>query len=81
MLEKTISIYKKIAFPDHYEFSKKEIEKIIYEAKDKNLTLLTSEKDYYRIKKYNFKEVKYIKIKLNISDEDKFLKKINKFVI
>ena len=63
-------------FPDHYEFSKKEIEKIIYEAKDKNLTLLTSEKDYYRIKKYNFKEVKYIKIKLNISDEDKFLKKL-----
>ena len=36
MLEKNnIDLQKKIAFPDHYEFSKKEIEKIIYEAKDK----------------------------------------------
>ena len=39
MLEKNnIDLQKKIAFPDHYEFSKKEIEKIIYEATDKNLT-------------------------------------------
>ena len=81
MLEKNnINLQKKMSFPDHYEFSKEEVEKIIDEASEKNLTLLTSEKDYYRIKKFNFKEIKYIKIKLNISDEDKFLKKINNFI-
>ena len=76
LIENNVNIKKKIAFPDHYEFSKHEVEKIINESLEKNLMLLTSEKDYYRIKKYNFKNIKYIKIKLKIAREDEFLKKL-----
>ena len=41
------------------------------------MTILTSEKDFYRLKKYNFKEIKYIKIKLKMTNEKRFLEKVN----
>ncbi len=77
LLENNIDLQKKLAFPDHYELSKHEIEKIIKEASEKKLVILTSEKDFYRLKKYNFKEIRYIKIRLKIINEKRFLKKIN----
>jgi len=80
LIENDINIQKKIAFPDHYEFSRDEIKKIINESLEKNFILLTSEKDYYRIKKYNFKDIRYVKMKLNIINEHKFLKTINNFI-
>jgi len=77
LLENNIDLQKKVAFPDHYELSKYEIEKIIKEASEKKLVILTSEKDFYRLKKYNFKEIRYIKIRLKIINEKRFLEKIN----
>ena len=77
LVENDIDLKKKVAFPDHYNFSKNELEKIINEASKNNLVILTSEKDYFRIKKYNFEEIKYIKIRLKINNEDRFLEKIN----
>ena len=77
LIENDIDLQKKVAFPDHYELSKYEIEKIIKEASEKKLVILTSEKDFYRFKKYNFKEIRYIKIRLKIINEKKFLEKIN----
>ncbi len=74
--ENKIEIQKKIIFPDHYEFSKNEIEKIIGEASEKKLIPLTSEKDYFRIKKLDMKNINYIKVRLKINEEDNFLKKI-----
>ena len=73
----TIDLQKKIAFPDHYELRKSEIKNIIKEAAEKKLVILTTEKDFYRLKKYDFKEIRYIKIRLKITDEKKFLEKIN----
>ena len=78
--ERNVEIQKKIAFPDHYGFSKNEIDKIANEASQKNLIPLTTEKDYYRIKKFNLQNMNYIKIKLKINDEDRLLKKINNLI-
>ncbi len=80
LLENDIDLQKKIAFPDHYELSKYEIEKIIKEASEKKLVILTSEKDFYRLKKYNFKDIRYIKIRLKIINEERFLEKINNII-
>ena len=77
LIENGINLKKKVAFPDHYEFVEDEIKKIINEASEENLVILTSEKDYFRIKKYSFKEIKYIKVRLKINDQDRFLEKIN----
>ncbi len=78
--EKNVDVQKRISFPDHYEFSKNEIEKIINEALEKSLIPLTTEKDYYRIKKLNLENISYIKIKLKINSEEKLLNKIYKLI-
>ena len=48
----------------------KEIKKI---AKDKNLEVITTEKDYKRLKIKNKKNVKYLRVKLKIKNLSKFL--------
>ena len=48
----------------------------IDEALKKDLELVTTEKDYFRIKDYGFKNIKFLKIKLEILENDKFLNQI-----
>ena len=45
-----------------------------------NLELITTEKDYFRIKSHGIKNIKYIKIKLEISEKDKFVNQILNFL-
>ncbi len=74
--ESNLNLEKKLAFPDHYKFSKIEIQKMVEVSLKNNLELITTEKDYFRIKDYGFKNIKYIKIKLEISKKDKFITQI-----
>ena len=74
--ENNLDIHKQIAFPDHYKFSKSEIQKMIKESSENNLELVTTEKDYCRIKDLGFKHVKFLKIKLEILEKDKFINQI-----
>ena len=37
-----------------------------------------TEKDYYKIKDFNFKEIDYLKVELEIKKKKKFLEKIKK---
>ena len=76
LLKNNFIIQKRLTFPDHYEFSKLELIKIIAEAKRNNLEIVTTEKDYLRIKKYNLKEIKCFKIKLNILNKKELIYKI-----
>ena len=56
----------------------REILEIIKDAKRKKLKIVTTEKDYNRIKQFNFKEIMHVKIDLKITGKDKFIKKILK---
>ena len=47
-------------------------------AKENNCEIITTEKDYFRIKDYNLNEIKYLKIDLEIIEKEKFLKNIFK---
>ena len=47
-------------------------------AKRKNLKLVTTEKDYFRIKNLGFKNIEYISIKLQITKYKKFEKELVK---
>ena len=70
--EKTLNKYhikikdKKI-FPDHYKMSSHEINEIKKITKKKALTLITTEKDYFRLEKNQRKGIKFIKISLEIN--------------
>ena len=69
------NISKKIIFPDHHKFSNVDLKKLKYNASRDNLTLVTTEKDFFRLNKAQRKNIKFLKIKLEIKDKEK-LKKI-----
>ena len=61
-----INIKSNIIFPDHYQYTKKDLENIKKIAKNKNLKILTTEKDFCRIPKDLRKNINYLKINLKI---------------
>ena len=70
-------IEKKFIFPDHYNFTNKEIDKIKKIAIDNKLKIITTEKDYKRLSKRNKKNIEFLKIKLKIQNLNKFKKFLN----
>ena len=76
--EHGLNVKEKLIFPDHYEFKNSEILDIINTANQNNYEIITTEKDYFRIKSYNFKEIKYLKLGLEINDLKKLIENILK---
>jgi len=75
--EKTLIKYKfkikeKIIFPDHYNFTNKDISEIKKIANKKKLDIVTSEKDYLRLNNSNKKNIKYLKVDLKIENNNNF---------
>ena len=75
-----LKIEKQLIFPDHYDFSPNEIRKIVDEAKNKNLKIITTEKDYYKIEDCEIKEIQFLKVALEIDEKEKLLKEIQKYL-
>ncbi len=73
------NIKKKVKFADHYQFSKNEIKKMIDYSLKNNLDLITTEKDYLRIKHYGFKNIRFLKIKLEILEKEKLIQEILRY--
>ena len=71
-----LNIIKKLSFPDHYQFSKSEILNIISDARKNGYQVVMTEKDYHRVKDYNFTEIHYMKVKLEIAEKKEFLNKV-----
>lgn len=78
MLNKNrFKIIKNIEFPDHYKYSEKDIEKINLLAKKNDATILTTEKDYLRLKEFDCENIKFIKSHLKILNLEKLEKILN----
>ncbi len=71
-------IVRDITFPDHYNYSNKDILKIKDMAKNLNARIITTEKDYNRLNKNQSEEINYLKIKLKILNEIELIDFINK---
>ena len=57
-------------FPDHYAYKKVDINNLMLDAKNKNLKLITTEKDYVKISKNN-KDIDFLPIEFELSKKDK----------
>ena len=73
-----LNIKEKISFPDHYNYTKDEIRNLMSKAKEKNLKLITTEKDYFRIKQLGLKKIEYISVDLKIIKYKEFEKEVLK---
>ena len=79
LLEKNnLHIVKKVSFPDHYNYSTKELDDLIEYSTVNKLKIITTEKDYFRIKHLNIPEIECVTVKLNIKNQDKFENEIIK---
>ena len=75
MAKYNFKIIKKIIYPDHYKIFDEEINEIKKLAKKNKLTIITTEKDYFRLNKIQKKGINFLKTKLKIKNINK-LKKI-----
>ena len=76
-----LKIEKTFSFPDHYKYSQKDLKNLIDLSKSNDLELITTEKDYYRIKNFNFEEIKYLSVTLKINEEKKLIDEIKKYTV
>jgi tetraacyldisaccharide 4'-kinase len=82
LLEKNnLRIKKRISFPDHYNYSTKELNDLVDFSIKNNLKIITTEKDYFRIKCYKISQIHYLNVKLEIKNKDKFEKEIIKCLL
>ena len=68
------NICEKIIYPDHHKLTKIELKKLKDKAKNENFILITTEKDFFRLNKIERKNIKFLKINLEIKDKKNFEK-------
>ena len=75
--ENNFKILKYFSFPDHYDYNKRDIN-VIKKFADKNKAkIITTEKDYLRIKKEFRNDIRFIEMELEIHNETEF----NNFIL
>ena len=73
-----LKIVSDLEYPDHYQYSKRDFDEIIINAKKFNAHIITTEKDYLRLESFNRNEILYVKSSLDISDEKSLTNKLLK---
>ena len=73
LISNNIKISKEIIFPDHHKYTQKDIDHIRLQARQLNSKILTTEKDYIKIKSSKNNDIKYLKVELDIKNEDKLI--------
>ena len=68
-----LNIIYDFEFPDHYHYTKKDIDNILNTAEKSNCKIITTEKDFLRMNNINHKEIKCLKSELKIHDEERIL--------
>ncbi len=72
-----LDVKKTITFPDHYFLSKKQLIEIIDDAKKNDCEILTTEKDFFRVKDFKLSQINYLEVEPEIKNKEEFLKKIS----
>ena len=77
LLEKNkLNVKEKLSFPDHYRFTKNQIQNIIIEAKNKKLKIIMTEKDFFKINEFKLEKIDYLKVSLKIVDKENLINEI-----
>jgi len=73
-----LKIEEKLILPDHYRFSKNEIQNIVKKAKSNNYEIIMTEKDYFKIKDFKIDGINYLKVTLKIKSRERLLARMKK---
>lgn len=75
-----VEVVEKVHFPDHHNFTKKDIMELNSKADNLNAYLITTEKDYVRLNDEDKKNIGCIKIELLINNKDEFINDLKKII-
>ena len=78
LLENKFNVTREMKFPDHYNYSSDDLEKIQNIAKNENLKIITTEKDFMKLPEKFKKEIDFLAIDLIIQDERKLIELLTK---
>jgi len=78
LVENKFNVIREMIFPDHHDYSLDDLEKILNIAKNKNLKIITTEKDFMKIPEEFKKEINFLSIDLVIQDERKLIELLTK---
>ena len=78
LLKNKINIIKEVNFPDHYQYTTKDIDKIKVFAKNLNAKILTTKKDYIKIEKKDTYGIDFLEIDIIIKNENELIEFIKK---
>ena len=82
LLEKNnLQVVKKISFPDHYNYSRSELEDLVEFSIKNKLKVVTTAKDYCRIMHHNISQIQSFDVKLEIKNRSKFEEEIIKCLL
>ena len=73
LLENNINIVEEIIFPDHFEYKKGHIKDIKLKAEKLRAEIITTEKDYVKISREDQININFLKISLEISNEQNLI--------
>ncbi len=70
LIENKFNIIEEIVFPDHFNYKTRDILNLLKVAENKNIKIITTEKDYVKIPKNLREKINFIKIDLEILEQD-----------
>ncbi len=78
LIKNKINVIQDIEFPDHYNYSKKDLEKIIKLSEEKKAFILTTEKDYLRLNANYQDKFAFIQTYLKIDKTNELKEKLKR---
>ncbi len=75
LLKNNLNVKKTISYPDHYNYSKDELINIIKLAKEKNMIITTTSKDFNRISDFK-EEIECVEVELYIDNRESLINSI-----
>ena len=69
LIKNNFNIIKEIVFPDHFDYKKHDILNLMKVAENKNIKIITTEKDYVKIPTSLREKINFIKIDLEILEQ------------
>lgn len=76
LIENRFNIIEEIVFPDHFNYKTHDILNLLKVAKNKDIKILTTEKDFVKIPKNLREKIKFIMIDLEILEQEQLTKLI-----
>ena len=74
-------VIHEMIYPDHYNYSEKDIKKIKNCAKEMDANIITTEKDFIKISEIDRQDIRFLNVKLKIANEKNFINFLKKKVL